>query len=104
MEEPQTVEHWLQRCPSRDVLRQRNFCRPLPPLEVPTADPEKMLALGRATLNNNYTLHGWQTLGKGVLSIGVYRLLVGNRVGVGLTRSTNWQLLPSLSPFKGASK
>ncbi len=31
---------------------------------------------------------------KGVLSIGVYRLLVGNRVSVGLTRSTTRPLLP----------
>ncbi len=35
--------------------------------------------------------HGWHTLGiecKGVLSTGVDRMLVGNWVGLGLTRST----------------
>ncbi len=41
---------------------------------------------------------------KGVLSIGVLRLLVGNRVGVGLTRSAIRPLLPSLLPVRGASK
>ncbi len=47
--EPQTLEHWLQRCPNLDVLRQHTFGSPSPPLEVLTTDPEKMLALARAT-------------------------------------------------------
>ncbi len=38
-----------------------------------------------------------------VLSIGVKRLLVGNRVGVGLTPSIIRLLLPPLFPVKGAS-
>ncbi len=44
-EEPQTLEHVLQRCPSLDVLRQHTFDSPSPPL---TTDPEKVLALARA--------------------------------------------------------
>ncbi len=48
-EEPQTLEHWLQRCPNRDVLRQHTFGSPSPPLGVLTNDPEKVLALARAT-------------------------------------------------------
>ncbi len=51
--------------------------------------------------------HRWHTLDmecKGVFSIGIKRLLVGNRVGVGLTRSTIRPFLPSLFPVKGASK
>ncbi len=35
--------------------------------------------------------------------IGAIRLLVGNRVGVGLTRSTVRHLLPTLFPVRGAS-
>ncbi len=34
-EEPQTVEHWLQRCP----LRQQLFGEPSPPLSVLTTNP-----------------------------------------------------------------
>ncbi len=49
-EEPQTLEHWLQRCPNLDVLRQHPFGSPLPPLGVLTTDPEKVLALARATV------------------------------------------------------
>ncbi len=45
-EEPQTLEHWLQRCPNLDVLRQHTFGCPSPPLGVLT---EKVLALARAT-------------------------------------------------------
>ncbi len=55
--------------------------------------------------SNGYV--GWHTLDiecKGVLSIGGVHLLVENRVGVGLTRSTIRHLLLSLFPFKGASK
>ncbi len=40
------MEHWLQGCPN---LRQRTFGSPSPPLGVLTADPEKVLALARAT-------------------------------------------------------
>ncbi len=48
-EEPQTLEQWMQRCPNLDVLRQRTFGSPTPPLGVLTTDPEKVLALARAT-------------------------------------------------------
>ncbi len=34
----QTVEHWLQRCSSLDVLRQHTLGSPLPPLGVLTTD------------------------------------------------------------------
>ncbi len=46
---PQTLEHWLQRCLNLDVLRQHTFGSPSPPLGVLTTDPEKVLALARAT-------------------------------------------------------
>ncbi len=48
-EEPQTLEHWLQRYPNLDVLRQHIFGIPSPPLDVLTTDPKKVLALARAT-------------------------------------------------------
>ncbi len=48
-EEPQTVKHWLQRCPNLDVLRQHAFGSPSLPLGVLTTDLEKVLALARAT-------------------------------------------------------
>ncbi len=48
--EPQTLEHWLQRCPNLDVLQQHTFGSPSPQLGVLTNDPEKVLALVRATL------------------------------------------------------
>ncbi len=48
-EEPQTLEHWLQRSPNLDVLRQHTFGSPSPPLGVLTTDPEEVLALARAT-------------------------------------------------------
>ncbi len=51
--------------------------------------------------------HGRHTLGiegKGVLSIGVLRVVVGNRVGVGINRSTINPLPPSYFPVKGASE
>ncbi len=51
-EEPQTLEHWLQRCPNLDGLRQHTFGSPSSPVGVLTTDPEKVLALG-ARLNNN---------------------------------------------------
>ncbi len=57
--------------------------------------------------DSNSLPFGHHTLGiecKGVLPTGVDRMLVGNRVGVGLTRSTIRHLLPSLFPVKGASK
>ncbi len=47
--------------------------------------------------------HGWYTLDiecNGVLPIGVYMLLVGNRVGVGLTRCTIRPLLPSYAQLR----
>ncbi len=39
-----------------------------------------------------------------VLSTWLYSMLVENRAGVGLTRSTKWSFLPSSFPVKGASK
>ncbi len=48
-EEPQTLEHWLQRCPNLDGLRQHTFGSPSPPLGVLTTDPETVLALAWAT-------------------------------------------------------
>ncbi len=72
-----------------------------------TIGPDRARKLLALLLNNNNMPHGWQILGiecKDVLSIGVPRLLIGNRVGVGLTRSTIRHLLPSLFPVKGASK
>ncbi len=47
--EPQTLEHWLQRWPNPDVLRQHTFGSPSPPIGVLTTDPEKVLALARLT-------------------------------------------------------
>ncbi len=47
--EPQTLEHWLQRCPNLDGLRQHTFGSPSPPLGVLMTDLEKVLALARAT-------------------------------------------------------
>ncbi len=55
-QEPQTLEHWLQRCPNVDVLRQHTFGSPSPPFGILTTDPEKVLVLSRALgarLNNN---------------------------------------------------
>ncbi len=49
-EEPQTIEHWLRRCPRLDVTRQNIFGSPSPPLKVLTPDPERVLALARVTL------------------------------------------------------
>ncbi len=40
----------------------------------------------------------------GVLLTGVRRMLVANRVGVGLTRSTISSVSPSLFPIKRANK
>ncbi len=50
-----------------------------------------VLYLKNSGYDNNGLPLGHHTLGiecKGVLSTGVHRMLVGNRVGVGLTRST----------------
>ncbi len=49
-EEPQTVEHWLQRCPNAVALRQQLFGEPSPPLSVLTTNPGSVLALARKTL------------------------------------------------------
>ncbi len=50
-EESQTVEHWLQRCPNLNVLRQRTCGSPSPPLGVLTTDPREVLGLRRTTQN-----------------------------------------------------
>ncbi len=49
-EEPQTVEHWLQRCPNAEALTQQLFGEPSPPLSVLTSNPGSGLALARKTL------------------------------------------------------
>ncbi len=49
-EEPQTVEHWLQRCPNAVALRQQLFGEPSPSLSVLTTNPGIVLALARKTL------------------------------------------------------
>ncbi len=49
-EDPQTVEHWLQRCPNAVALRQQLFGEPSPPLSVLTTNPDRVLALSRKTL------------------------------------------------------
>ncbi len=49
-EEPQTIEHWLRRCPRLDKTRQNIVGSPSPPLKVLTTDPERVLALTRVTL------------------------------------------------------
>ncbi len=49
-EEPQTVEHWLQRCPNAVALRQNLFGEPSSPLSVLTTNPGSVLALARKTL------------------------------------------------------
>ncbi len=47
-EKPQTLEHWLQRCPNLEFLWQHTFRSLSPPLGVFTTYPEKVLALARA--------------------------------------------------------
>ncbi len=49
-EEPQTIEHWLGRCPRLDATRQNIFGSPSPPLKALTTAPEKVVALARVTL------------------------------------------------------
>ncbi len=49
-EEPQTIEHWPQRCPRLDATRQNIFGSPSPLLKVLTTDPERVLVLARVTL------------------------------------------------------
>ncbi len=49
-EEPQTIEHWLRRCPRLDATRQDIFGSPSPPLKVLTTDPERLLVLAKVTL------------------------------------------------------
>ncbi len=49
-EGPQTVEHWLQRCPNAVALGQKLFGEPSPPLSVLTTNPGGVLVLARKTL------------------------------------------------------
>ncbi len=49
-EEPQTVEHWLQRCPYAVALTQQLFGEPSPPLSVLTTNPGSVLARAMKTL------------------------------------------------------
>ncbi len=63
-----------------------------PLFRVLTADPEQTLVLARATFlspmrPSQQQLNPWASY-KDMLSIGVYRMLVENRVGVGLTWRT----------------
>ncbi len=50
--ESQIVELWLKKRLNLDFLRQLTFGGPLPPLRVLTFDPEKVLALARATFKS----------------------------------------------------
>ncbi len=67
-EEPQTVEHWLQRCPNAVALRQQLFGEPFLPLSVLTTNPGSVLALAKKTLleglllkhQTSRTWHGMQ--------------------------------------------
>ncbi len=52
MEEPETVDYWLQRCPNLDVLRQSPFGSASPLLRVLTIDLVIGLALVRATFQS----------------------------------------------------
>ncbi len=49
-EEPQTIEHWLRRCPRLDAIRQNRFGRLSPLLYVLTTDSERILARARVIL------------------------------------------------------
>ncbi len=49
-EEPQTVEHGLQRCPKAVALRHQLFGESSPLLSVFTTNPGSVLALARKTL------------------------------------------------------
>ncbi len=53
-EEPQTIEHWLRRCPRLDATRQNIFGSPSPPLKVLTTDSKRVLALARVTLGQTF--------------------------------------------------
>ncbi len=55
-EEPQTVEHWLQRCPNAVALRQKLFGEPSPPLSVLTTNPGNVLALATTTTTKTVSL------------------------------------------------
>ncbi len=66
-----------------------------------SAEPDFKPVISSAPRACNNTLH---IKFNGVLSNGVYRMLVGNRVYVGLTRSTIIPLLYSSFPFKGSNK
>ncbi len=43
LKEPRIVEHWLQRYPKFDILRQSTFGSPSPPLGVHKTDPKRCL-------------------------------------------------------------
>ncbi len=49
-EEPETIEHWLRRCPRLDATRQNIFGSPSPPLKILTTDPGRAFVLARVTL------------------------------------------------------
>ncbi len=49
-EEPQTIEHWLRRCPRLDATRQNIYGSFSLPVKVLTTDPERVLALARVIL------------------------------------------------------
>ena len=48
--EPQTLEHWLQICPTLLSLRVRLFGGPSPPLSVLLQDPRAVLAYARQSI------------------------------------------------------
>ncbi len=49
-EEPQTIEHWLRRCPRLDATRQNIFGSPFHPSKLLITDPERVLDLARVTV------------------------------------------------------
>ncbi len=49
-EEPQIIEHCMQRCPNAVVLRHQLFGEPSPPLSVLTTSLGSVLSLARKTL------------------------------------------------------
>ncbi len=62
IEEPQTVEHWLQRCPNLDNLLQRTFGSPSHTLGALITNPGEVLALARGARLNNNSMSIWWVL------------------------------------------
>ncbi len=92
----------------RDRCTQNTDCRTLRSVDSLKGEQGACLNNNNNNNNNNSLLPlGHHTLGiecKGVLSTGVDRMLVGNRVGVGLTRSTINSFALFTFPITGAKK